>query len=235
MLAKAKNGDKSAMEKLVMMNGGLVWSMVSRFLGRGVEADDLYQIGSIGLIKAITRFDADMGTQFSTYAVPLIVGEIRRFLRDDGIIKVSRSVKELSQKAGYAARELGDLLGREPTLSELSEYMNIPREDIAASLEATAQPGSIYQTVGGDDSPQLLIDKIAPGSSGENGVVNRITVRELLHDAQPRERQIIYYRYFKDKTQCEIAKLLGISQVQVSRIEKRLLIKLRERLGGQTL
>lgn len=218
------------MERLVAENSGLVWSIVSRFLGRGVEAEDLFQIGSIGLIKAISRFDPKMGTQLSTYAVPLIMGEIRRFLRDDGMVKVSRSMRDLSQKAGSASRHLQSAFGRDPTISELAEYMGVPAPELAAAFEAVAPCESIYSTVGGDDSSQLLIDKIPLTHDGEQRILNKVAVHELIKGVTDRERKIIYYRYFKDKTQCETAKLVGISQVQVSRIEKRILMSLRQKL-----
>ncbi len=230
IFVRAQNGDKAAMEQLVTQNSGLVWSIVSRFLGRGTEADDLFQIGSIGLIKAISRFDTDMGYQFSTYAVPLIMGEIRRFLRDDGMIKVSRSTRELAGKAGAASRRLQNIFGREPTVSELAEDMKVSKEELAAAFEAMAPYESIYQTTGGDDASQLLVDKLADAGGGEQTIVNKVTVHELIRDVPEREKKIIYYRYFKDKTQSETAELVGISQVQVSRLEKKILLSLRQKL-----
>jgi len=233
LIKSAKDGDKEALGKIVEENSGLVWSIVTRFIGRGCETEDLFQIGSIGLIKAVERFDEGLGLQFSTYAVPMIMGEIRRFLRDDGIIKVSRSVKETAAKAGYCIKNLQSKLGREPTISELSETLGIPTEELTMALEATSAPDSIYRSVGDSDSSTLLLDKISSEMDVEEDAINKVAVRELLKEAEPKERQIIYYRYFKDKTQSEIAKMLNISQVQVSRIEKRLLKRLREKLVGK--
>ena len=212
-------GDKEARDRLVMENAGLVWSIVKRFAGRGTEVEDLFQIGNIGLMKAIDRFDTELGVRFSTYAVPMILGEIRRFLRDDGMIKVSRPLKELAGKVGAAREKLEADLGREPTVEELAKSVGASREEVAASMEAGARVGSIYQPFDlGDGTGGCLADKIAEKTS-EN-------------DLGEREQQLIKLRYFENQTQTAIASRLGISQVQVSRLEKKILREMRERMMG---
>lgn len=225
LIIDAKAGDKQAQSILVEKNVGLVWSIVKRFQNRGYEIDDLFQIGSIGLIKAITKFDPSYEVKFSTYAVPMIIGEIKRFIRDDGIIKVSRSLKEISSRARITKEIMSKELGREPSINEISERLNISPEDLVMALEAGCTPESLYSTIGeGDNSPILLIDRIdADNNSSEIDLIDKIAIRQILDTLDPRERQIIILRYFKEKTQVQIAKLLGISQVQVSRIEKKIL------------
>ena len=219
LLKRSHAGDKEARDRLVMENAGLVWSIVRRFIGRGPEPDDLFQIGNIGLIKAIDHFDTELGVRFSTYAVPMITGEIRRFLRDDGMIKVSRPLKEL---AG---------LGREPTVEELARSVGASREEVAASMEAGARVGSIYEPFdAGDESGGCLADKIAEKTSENDRVLDRIVLAELLSGLGEKEQQIIKMRYFENMTQTVIAGRLGISQVQVSRLEKKILREMRERL-----
>ena len=210
---------------------GLVWSVVRRFAGRGVEPDDLFQIGVIGLLKAIDNFDLTMDVRLSTYAVPMIAGEIRRFLRDDGMIKVSRPLKELAAKIGAAREELESVLGREPTVGELAQKVGASREEVAASLEAGAEIESIYRPVSREDeNGGCLIDRIAEPSSENEKVLDRIMLAELLSGLNEQERQIITKRYFENRTQTAIAGDLGISQVQVSRLEKKILRALREKL-----
>jgi RNA polymerase sporulation-specific sigma factor len=226
LIIKAKAGDKQAQSVLVEKNVGLVWSIVKRFQNRGYEVDDLFQIGSIGLIKAINKFDASYDVKFSTYAVPMIIGEIKRFIRDDGIIKVSRSLKEISSKARITKEIMTKELGREPTINEIAQHMNISPEELVMAIEAGCTPESLYSTIGeGDNSPILLIDRIdaADNNSSEVDLIDKIAIRQILDTLDTRERQIIILRYFKEKTQVQIAKLLGISQVQVSRIEKKIL------------
>jgi len=232
LIKKAKNGDKQAQSILVENNLGLVWSIVRRFQNRGYEVDDLFQIGSIGLIKAINKFDPSFEVKFSTYAVPMIIGEIKRFIRDDGIIKVSRSLKELSVKVRITKEVMSKELGREPSINEMAERLNVTPEDIVVAMEAGYSPESLYNTLGeGDNSQVMLIDKV-DGSSGmsESDLIDRIDLQQVIDTLKPRERQIIILRYFKEKTQVQIAKLLGISQVQVSRIEKKILSDIRERI-----
>ena len=230
-IRRAHQGDKEARDALVTENMGLIWSIVRRFAGRGCELEDLFQIGSIGLLKAIDKFDLSMDVKLSTYAVPMITGEIRRFLRDDGIIKVSRPLKELSVKIGAAREKLEFALGREPTIEELAKEVGASREEVAASLEAGAEVESIYRPMSKDDEGGgCLIDKIAENNSENDRVLNRMVLTELLKGLNEQEQQIIVSRYFENKTQTVIANDLGISQVQVSRLEKKILKELRAKL-----
>lgn len=226
----AKEGDCRAMEYIVENNTGLVWSVVRKFMNRGHEAEDLFQIGSIGLIKAVEKFDSSFGVRFSTYAVPMIMGEIKRHLRDDGIIKVSRSLKETSMRARAAAERLSKEFGREPTISEVAAEVGVPADELAMALDATVAPESINATVTEDGKP--LENIIDSGFDMEGTVITRISIKEALQNLDVRERQIIVMRYFKDKTQSQVAKQLGISQVQVSRIEKKILSRMRDKLSG---
>ena len=232
LIINAKAGDRQAQATLVEKNVGLVWSIVKRFQNRGYEVDDLYQIGSIGLIKAINKFDASYDVKFSTYAVPMIIGEIKRFIRDDGIIKVSRSLKEIASKARITKEIISKELGREPSVNEIAERMNVAPEELVLALEAGCTPESLYSTVGeGDNTPILLIDRInADNNSSEVDLIDKIAIRQILDTLDARERQIIVLRYFKEKTQVQIAKLLGISQVQVSRIEKKILKDIKHKM-----
>ncbi len=232
LIEKAKSGDRDAQSLLVERNVGLVWSIVKRFQNRGYETEDLFQIGSIGLIKAIKKFDDSFEVKFSTYAVPMIIGEIKRFIRDDGIIKVSRSLKELSNKARITKEIMAKELGREPSVGEISLRLNIPSEEIVMAMEANYTPESLYNTVGETDTSSVqLIDRINNESNdNEVDLVDKIDLRQVLKTLKPRERQIIILRYFKEKTQVQIAKMLGISQVQVSRIEKKILEDIRKKI-----
>jgi RNA polymerase sporulation-specific sigma factor len=234
LIKRAKSGDKQAQSTLVENNVGLVWSIVRRFQNRGFETDDLFQIGCIGLIKAINKFDSSFDVKLSTYAVPMIIGEIKRFIRDDGIIKVSRSLKETSNKARVIKEVMSKELGREPTINEMAERLNILPEDLVMALEASYSPESLYNTIGeGDNSPVLLIDRINNESNyGEGDLIDKIAVRQVLETLKPREKQIIILRYFKEKTQVQIAKMLGISQVQVSRIEKKILQDIKKKISS---
>ena len=234
LIAKAKSGDKEIQSVLVEKNVGLVWSIVKRFQNRGYETDDLFQIGCIGLIKAISKFDTAFDVRFSTYAVPMIIGEIKRFIRDDGIIKVSRSLKEISNKARVTKEIMSKELGREPSISEMAARLDISSEELVMAMEAGCSPESLYSTVNeGDNSPILLIDRInGGGDSGEVDLIDKIALRQVLDTLQPREKQIIILRYFKEKTQVQIAKMLGISQVQVSRIEKKILEEIRKKISS---
>lgn len=234
LINEVKKGGKEAFTKLIEENTGLVWSVVRRFQNRGYELEDLFQIGSIGLIKAINKFDMSFDVKFSTYAVPMIIGEIRRFLRDDGIIKVSRSLKETAYKAKIARETMQKEYGREPSVGEIAEKLGAPVEELIMSLEATAIPESLYSTVNeGDATPILLIDRVEKDDEyGRPDVIDRLALREMLDMLKPREKQIIFLRYFKEKTQVQVAKMLGISQVQVSRIEKKILQDLRRKIEG---
>jgi len=229
LLQMAKDGDKCAEAFIVENNVGLVRSVARRFAGRGVDREDLFQIGCIGLIKAVQKFDASFNVMFSTYAVPMIMGEIKRFIRDDGLIKVSRSLKELTARAMGAKERLQKRLGREPTVKEIAADLGVSCEELAVALESGIAPESIY---GGGDDTASLIDKIESPLDHEGDVLNRMVVNDALGTLPPRERQIIVLRYFKRKTQSQIAETLGISQVQVSRIEKKVLLELRQRIAG---
>lgn len=231
LLQMAHEGDKEARDRLVLENVGLVWSIVKRFRGRGCEMDDLFQIGSIGLLKAIDNFDMSLDVKLSTYAVPMITGEIRRFLRDDGMIKVSRPLKELAMKIGAARERLEYSLGREPTLDELADQVGASREEVAASMEAGAEVESIYRPLGRDEDGSCLIDRLVEKESQNEAVLNRMVLKELISGLKPQEQQVIVRRYFENQTQTKIANELGISQVQVSRLEKRILKQLREKIN----
>ncbi|NMA95691.1 MAG: RNA polymerase sporulation sigma factor SigF [Clostridiales bacterium] len=228
---KAQSGDQQAKEILVSRNIALVKSVLKRFLDRGYEYDDLLQIGTIGLIKAIQNYDKTFNVRFSTYAVPMIMGEIKRFIRDDGIIKISRSLKELAMKAMYAKEQLKNTLGREPTIHEIADELDSTPEEVIHALESGRPVSSIYDVVYEDDSnPILMLDKISSKDDELSRVVDSVTIDEVLSNLEEREKTIIIMRYFQDKTQGDIAKVLGISQVQVSRLEKKILLKMREML-----
>ena len=220
LLSRAKNGDREACEELVVCNNGLIWSVARRYFGRGVDPDDLYQLGCLGFLKAIEGFDMEYGTQFSTYAVPKIAGEIRRFLRDDGTIKVSRSLKERSAMIKMTRQKLTAKLGREPYLSELSEETGLDPEEIAMAETATTAAESIQKRIG-EDGPALE-DVLTTGTMEEE-ILDRISIEDAIGRLSERERMVIRLRYFHSLTQDKTAKLMGISQVQVSRIEKKAL------------
>lgn len=231
LISRAQNGDQEAENFLVENNIGLVRSVVKRFLNRGCEYDDLIQIGSIGLLKAIKKFDVSFNVKFSTYAIPMIIGEIKRFLRDDGIIKVSRSLKEIANKANVLKEVMEKDFGREPTISELASELEISKEDLVMALDSVHATQYLYETIHQDDgSPVLLIDKISFKDNEDIEIIDRIALKEMLASLEPKERQIIVLRYFKDQTQCQVAELLGMSQVQVSRVEKRIMAKLRQKI-----
>ncbi len=233
LIAKAKLGDKTARDQVITENVGLVWSTVRRFLGRGYEADDLFQIGSIGLMKAIDKFDNSFEVKFSTYAVPMIAGEIKRFLRDDGMIKVSRSLKENGWKVRQAMEQLAHQLGRDATLEEIASATELTIEDIVMAMEANVEVESIYKSVYQSDGNEIyLVDKI-PEAKDENEILlNHMLLEQLMEELNETERELIQMRYFQDKTQMEVAKKLGVSQVQVSRMEKKILIRMRAHLIG---
>ena len=226
----AQEKDQSASDRLVMENQGLVGCVVKRFENRliNVEREDLFQIGMIGLMKAIERFDLSMDVCFSTYAVPLVMGEIRRFLRDDGAIKVSRSLKETGSRLRRLQDELEKQLGRAVSFEELQEHSGLPAETITLAMEAGAQIESLQSTVYSGDGKELLLeDQVADPGDGETTVLNNVMVEQLLSHLQVQEQQLLKLRYFDECTQCEVAKRLGMTQVQVSRTEKKLLEKLR--------
>lgn len=233
LIKRSKEGDKEARDRVVTENVGLVWSIVRRFANRGHEMEDLFQIGSIGLIKAIDKFDSSYDVKFSTYAVPMITGEIKRFLRDDGMIKVSRSLKESATKIRSFREKYSNTYGKEPTIEEIEQELSITREEILMALEIGAEVESLYKTIyQGDGSPIYLIDKLAETKDESENMIDKLALKEIIESLDEREQEIIKLRYFKDRTQTDIAKELGISQVQVSRMEKRILKILRDKLGA---
>lgn len=225
LIALAQQGDQDAAEALVVENSGLIWSVARRFLGRGVEADDLYQLGCLGFLKAINGFDLAYGTQFSTYAVPKITGEIRRFLRDDGAVKVSRSIKERAAVIKTARNQLLQAFGREPTIQEISRQTGISIEDIAVADTATASVESIQQETGEDG---FSLEDVLSDSESEETLLERIALRQAITRLPEKEALVIHLRYFHGLTQDRVSKVLGVSQVQVSRIEKKALQRLKE-------
>ncbi|MBD7916446.1 RNA polymerase sporulation sigma factor SigF [Clostridium sp. Sa3CUN1] len=231
LIPLAKAGSQEAMNKVIEMNLPLVSSISKKFLNRGYDYEDIFQIGSIGLVKAINNFDDKFNVKFSTYAVPMIIGEIKRFIRDDGIIKVSRNVKSLARKIHFDREKLTKDLGREPTIEELSKYSGVEKEEILFAIESSVNMQYLYDTIHQDDgAPVLLIDKLSEKGEDDSEMINRIALKEALRSLDSKSRQIIVLRYFKDKTQVQVAKLLGISQVQVSRIEKKVLGLMKEKL-----
>ena len=249
LIGRAHQGDKAARDLLFEENTGLIYSVAKRFLGRGVELEDLFQIGVIGLMKAIDKFDLKLEVRFSTYAVPMITGEIKRFLRDDGLLKVSRTIKEDGLKVRLARQRLQSRLRREPTLQELSEEAQLDREDVILAMEAGAEVESLYSSSGQEDGSELcLADRVVAAAHGcvgasmgsssavENDVekdrlLDQMLLAQLLGELPERDRELIRMRYFQNKTQTEIAGILGISQVQVSRLEKKILREMREMAG----
>lgn len=243
LIERSQKGDKGAREQLVEQNLGLVHHIVKRFAGRGYDMEDLFQIGAIGLMKAIDKFDLRYEVKFSTYAVPLIMGEIKRFLRDDGMIKVSRTLKENGLKVKMATERLNASLGREPLLEEVAREAGLAAEEVTMALAAGAEVESLYQSVSqSDGSETFLVDKIAYKTGGgafcaggglsddreKEELLNRMLISQLLEMLPEREKSLITMRYFQDKTQSEVAACMGISQVQVSRMEKKILLRLRE-------
>ncbi|WP_373599627.1 RNA polymerase sporulation sigma factor SigF [Paraclostridium bifermentans] len=233
LIQLVQNGDERAKEILIESNLGLVRSVVSKFLNIGYERDDLFQLGSIGLIKSIYKFDPKFNVKFSTYAVPMILGEIKRYLRDDGMIKVSRSLKQVAIKAKTQTEILTKKLGREPTIDELAKVVGVDKEELVMALESNFSVEYLHGVIHEEEgSPICLIDKISlKGEDEEEKVIDNLLLKEVLGKLEKRERQIIMLRYFEDKTQSEIGELLNISQVQVSRIEKKVLSKLKTYIG----
>ena len=224
LISLAQRGDKSASETLVKENSGLIWSVARRFLGRGTEGDDLYQLGCLGFLKAVEGFDLNYGTQFSTYAVPKISGEIRRFLRDDGAVKVSRTVKEQASSIKIARSALTNSLGREPSITEIAEKTGLSPEEIAVAETATAATESIQKETGEDG---FSLEDVLTDTQTEDTLVEKISLRQAISRLPERERTVVQLRYFHGLTQERVAKVLQVSQVQVSRIEKKAIIDLR--------
>lgn len=231
-IRKAQQGDKYELERLIKQNSGLIWSIVKRFSGRGFELEDLYQIGCVGFIKSIKRFDTSFEVKLSTYTVPYILGEIKRHIRDDGTIKVSRSIKELQIKIRQIQEEYHNENKEEISVEEIAKKLKIAKEDVAIALEATKPVESIdgmAQTEKGEKGIGL-IEKISTGENEEEKITNRIALKEAIDELEPKDKQIIMLRFYKEKTQSEVAKILGVSQVQVSRIERKILNKMKTSL-----
>lgn len=233
-IKKAQEGDKDALAKLVEENQGLIWSIVKRFIGRGYDTEDLYQIGSMGLIKAIRNFDCNFEVKLSTYAVPYILGEIKRFLRDDGPIKVSRNLKDLYFKIIDVQKEYIKKYGVEPNIGEISKKLKIPREEITLALEAKRPINSIEESMYSDSSDEKnvnIMETLSTNKDEANLITNKIAINNIINNLADRDKELILLRYYKDKTQSDVAKILGISQVQVSRIEKKILNKMKMELA----
>lgn len=224
------NGNEEAMTELIENNKGLIWNIVKRFGGRGYEIEDIYQIGCMGFIKAIKRFDTSFEVQVSTYAVPYILGEIKRFIRDDGIVKVSRSTKELAMKILELQKEYLNKTGEEISITTISKTLKVPKEEITYALDSLRPVSSIYEESSNGDDSRSIIDKIGTGKDEAGGVVNKIAIKQLIDNLNTREKEIILLRFYKEKTQSEVAKVLGITQVQVSRIEKKILNSMKLKL-----
>lgn len=232
-IKRAQDGDNFEMERLIRENNGLIWSIVKRFMNRGYEVDDLYQIGCIGFIKSIKRFDTNFDVKLSTYSVPYILGEIKRFIRDDGPIKVSRSIKELNTKINELKKYYLIKYGREITIEEIKKELKVTKEDILIAIDSVNNVESIENAATSEnkDGKKLsIMEKISTGKNEEEIITNKLVIRELIEDLKDRDRQIILLRFFKEKTQTEVANMLGISQVQVSRIEKKVLSNMRKKL-----
>ena len=233
IIERAQNGSKDDMTKLIEDNNGLIWSIVRRFNGRGYDIEDLYQIGSIGFIKAIQRFDTSFEVRLSTYAVPYILGEIKRYIRDDGPIKDSRSIKELNVKILELKKEYFNKYGKDITLEEISKELKISKEEIAMALDSARPVDSIEDAKYTDsktDKTVSILEHISTGKDEQTEITNRIAVKNLISELNDREKEIIMLRYYKQKTQMQVSKILGITQVQVSRIERKVLENMRRKL-----
>ncbi|MCP3025795.1 RNA polymerase sporulation sigma factor SigF [Halobacillus sp. A5] len=232
LIKRSQEGDQEARHFLVEKNTRLVWSVVQRYLRRGYDPDDLYQIGCIGLLKSVDKFDLSFEVKFSTYAVPMIIGEIQRFIRDDGSVKVSRSLKEMYHKIRVKKEELLKEHGRSPTINELADALELSPEEVIQAEDAGRSPQSIYETVyESEGDPITLVDQIAEEDSRW---FDHLTLHEVMNTLDKRERLIIYLRYFKDQTQSEVAERIGISQVQVSRLEKKILEQMKESMSDSS-
>lgn len=228
-ILEAQNGNHESMSKLVELNSGLIWSIVKRFTCRGFEIEDLYQIGAIGLIKSIKRFDTNFDVKLSTYAVPYILGEIRRYIQTEGPIKISRTIKELLYKISEVEKEYLKR-GKEITIDEIAKEIGVSREDVVVALESKTPVNSIYERESNDEDGVYLIDKISSGVDEQKMITNKITLAELIKNLNEKEKQIILLRYFRGKTQSEVANIIGVNQVQVSRIERKVLDSMKRKL-----
>ena len=231
LIENVHSGNMKSLEELISKNNGLIWSIVRRFLGRGYEKEDLYQIGCIGFIKSVKRFDTSFGYKLSTFAVPYIMGEIKKFFRDDGMIKVSRSIKELGAKIKEIQEEYLKSTGNIITIKELSETLDVAEDDIFIAIDATKQIESINEEIFDNDSKEKL-EKIVVKIDEQSKIVDKLTINDMIEKLNNREKIIIKLRYFNEKTQTQVAKILGISQVQVSRIEKKILESMKEKMLG---
>nr|MBP3598751.1 SigB/SigF/SigG family RNA polymerase sigma factor [Eubacterium sp.] len=232
LIQLAQAGDKLARDQVIQNNMGLVYSIVSRYVGRGYDGEELSQIGAIGLIKAVDKFDTSFDVRFSTYAVPMISGEIKRFLRDDGMVKVSRSIKENGWKIKRAVEKLSQQLDREPSIEELAAATEIAMEDIVIALEANSEVESLHRTVSFADGKEVALEEKIPEKTDWNeNLLNRMMIEQLMVFLDEKEKKLIHMRYYEEKTQREIAEILGISQVQVSRLEKRILENMRKKIN----
>ena len=232
-IEKAQSGDKNALEELIEENNGLIWSIVKRFYGRGHEPEDLYQIGCLGFIKSIKRFNTDFEVKLSTYAVPYMIGEIKRYIRDDGPVKVSRSIKDLGIKIRELQREKMNKQGKEPKIQEIAKELNVDLDDVILAMEATNSVESIEGTkhINNKDGKSIsLLDTLSTEKNEEETITNKLAIGQLIKDLKDREKEIILLRYYKEKTQAQVAKILGISQVQVSRLERKILENMRRKM-----
>lgn len=232
-IEKAQSGDKKALEELIEENNGLIWSIVKRFYGRGHEPEDLYQIGCLGFIKSIKRFNTDFEVKLSTYAVPYMIGEIKRYIRDDGPVKVSRSIKDLGIKIRELQREKMNKQGREPKIQEIAKELKVDLEDVILAMEATNSVESIEGTkhINNKDGKSIsLLDTLSTENNEEESITNKLAIGQLIKDLKDREKEIILLRYYKEKTQAQVAKILGISQVQVSRLERKILENMKRKM-----
>ncbi len=231
LIIRSKAGDKKAREEMVLNNVGLIWSIVRRFSNRGYDLEELFQVGCIGLIKAIDKFDLSYQVKFSTYAVPLISGEIKRFLRDDGMIKVSRSLKEIAYKISLEKEKFQNQYQREATIEELSNITKVPIDEIVVALEANKEVDSLSRSIHeGDGKSIFIMDTVEEKSGWEQKIMDKILLNTLMKELKEEEKQIIDLRYYENKTQKEVGQIMGISQVQVSRLEKKILLSLRKKL-----
>lgn len=228
-IIQAQEGDKSAMEKLIQDNNGLIWSIVKRFKDRGYEVDDLYQIAVIGFIRAIKRFDTSFDVKLSTYAVPYILGEVRRYIQTEGPIKISRSIKELLYKISEVQKEYLKR-GKEASIEEIAKEVGVEKEEIVVALESRTPVNSIYENETGDEEGDTILDKLSTGVDEQSLITNKIAVLDLVKNLEGREKQVILLRYYRGKTQTEIASIMNINQVQVSRIERKVLDYMKRKL-----
>ena len=230
LIEKAKKGDKESRETLINCNLRLVFNLVKRFENRGYELEDLFQIGTIGLMKSIDKFDLTYNVKFSTYAVPMILGEIRRFVRDDNPVKVSRAVKETAYKVHQTLEKMAKELGREPSIGEVAEALHLSREEIVAALEAIQAPASIHETIYQDNGDPIYVLDQLRSETKEDSEFNKIALKEVLLKLPPKQRRIILLRFFQDMTQAQVAEIVGLSQVQVSRLERQALKNIKDLL-----